>query len=94
MIMLLPSRRLTCRAAPCQRLRDISHAYPQRLGYLTDPLAIVRRREHPARADPANKPCPAGTASLPSVHTQPEIQESHTNPRFGRPIDSSRPEVL
>ena len=34
---------LTRRAAPRQRLRHIRNAYPQQFGYLTNPLAIVRR---------------------------------------------------
>ena len=35
------------RATPRQRLRNIRNAPPQQFGYLTNPLAIVRRREHP-----------------------------------------------
>jgi len=34
--------RLSRRATPRQRLRHIGHAYPQQIGYLTNPLAIIR----------------------------------------------------
>src|SRR5580704_16749008 len=91
MTMLLASRRLTRRAAPCQRLRHIGHAYPQQLGYLTNPLAIVRRREHTL-------------AQILRISLAPLVQHARLRlyptgdlgitdqPRFGRPYDSRRPE--
>ena len=83
----------TRRTASHQRLRHIRNAYPQQLGYLTNPLAIVRRREHPLRADPANKPCLADTASRLRVYTQPDTHEiPHINPVSEDPSNSTKPE--
>jgi len=78
--MLRAHGRFTRRATPRQRLRHIRNAHPKQLGYLTNPLAIVPRREHPLAQ--ILRISPASLAQHPRLrfYTQPETQESQINP--------------
>src|ERR1700727_3286924 len=95
-------------SAPCghavrARLFHPSYGVASAPSTQTQPLPAAARLPHqparhrptsrtPARADPANKPCLADTASPPPVYTQPETQESHINPVSEDPSDSTKPE--
>jgi hypothetical protein len=84
-------RGLPRRAAPRQRLRHIRNAHPKQLGHLANPLAIIRRSEHPLaqilRISPASL-IQHFRLRLPSTG-DPGI----TCPsRFGSPYDSSNHE--
>src|SRR5690349_12861664 len=47
MVTIRAHRGLLRRATSRQRLRYIGNAYPEQLGYLANPLTIVRCRENP-----------------------------------------------